>query len=356
MAASSMAASSTSSTSTTLPPSLAFLVSNFHSLSGLRLKGDVAFEELTSILTAEESQIQKAENLSSAKVFVTTHKLNDTVIQGQLPNVHQSSSSAQMYQNSQGPGPYFPQQYYSNSNRNMSFNGGFSKGRGTRGSGFGQNQKPGCQICGKTNHTAFYCYHRQNMEFQPPSFMPPPIGRPMFQQGSSGHHVNHGMNTRAMQPPQANMLTFSSSNGSTGYGSGSVSAMKGQQSFPAPFEVSEYPNTSAFGHNSYTQSPDVFSSSNHSGHHVANMVSAPSYPGANMVHNPSTNWFFDSGASAHVTNDLSNLTQRQSCASGDGVFVGNGSSIPVTYSGQTFPANTSQGTMSSGVVSNHELL
>lgn len=46
----------------------------------------------------------------------------------------------------------------------------------------------------------------------------------------------------------------------------------------------------------------------------------------------SPQWYFDSGASSHVTNDLANLQLHQLCVSGEGVIVGNGNFVPVTYS------------------------
>ncbi|KAH7845629.1 hypothetical protein Vadar_004168 [Vaccinium darrowii] len=57
---------------------------------------------------------------------------------------------------------------------------------------------------------------------------------------------------------------------------------------------------------------------------------------ANVVSRPlaTANWFFDSAASTHVTNDLTNLTHHQSCSPTEGVQVGNGASLPVSYFGK----------------------
>lgn len=46
------------------------------------------------------------------------------------------------------------------------------------------------------------------------------------------------------------------------------------------------------------------------------------------------NWFFDSGATSHVTNDLSNLSVQHPYTGGTGVMVGNGSTLPITHSGK----------------------
>lgn len=42
-------------------------------------------------------------------------------------------------------------------------------------------------------------------------------------------------------------------------------------------------------------------------------------------------WYFDSGATNHITNSLQNLDQPQLVAHSSGVMVGNGSSVQVSY-------------------------
>ncbi|KAF7153899.1 hypothetical protein RHSIM_Rhsim01G0193300 [Rhododendron simsii] len=138
-----------------------------------------------------------------------------------------------MYQTPNSAGPYYPQQNFHHSNRGMSFNGGFNRGRGGRGSGFGANTRPECQICGKTNHTAFYCHHRQNLQYQPPSFVVSGPRRSVHQswQGNGAYQSWNGGNnpvntlpnmmfSRPFSGPpagyqgsyasQANVLTFNS--------------------------------------------------------------------------------------------------------------------------------------------------
>lgn len=54
-------------------------------------------------------------------------------------------------------------------------------------------------------------------------------------------------------------------------------------------------------------------------------------------------WYFDFGATSHVTNNAQNITQPQQSVSNEGVFVGNGQSLLVTYSGNGFlPISTTQ--------------
>ncbi|KAH7862463.1 hypothetical protein Vadar_005129 [Vaccinium darrowii] len=57
--------------------------------------------------------------------------------------------------------------------------------------------------------------------------------------------------------------------------------------------------------------------------------SVPSYGG--MASQP---WYFDSGATHHITNSLQNLNIAQPVAYGEGIMVGNGTQIPVTHTGK----------------------
>lgn len=61
---------------------------------------------------------------------------------------------------------------------------------------------------------------------------------------------------------------------------------------------------------------------------MANQTSfPPTYASANQP------WFFDSGATNHITNNLQNITQPQISRQSEGILVGNGSALPVTHSG-----------------------
>lgn len=42
-------------------------------------------------------------------------------------------------------------------------------------------------------------------------------------------------------------------------------------------------------------------------------------------------WYFDSGATNHITNNMQNLDQPQLVAHSNGVMVGNGSSVRVSH-------------------------
>ncbi|KAI0493130.1 hypothetical protein KFK09_027406 [Dendrobium nobile] len=48
---------------------------------------------------------------------------------------------------------------------------------------------------------------------------------------------------------------------------------------------------------------------------------------------PSYDWYLDSGASSHMTNDAENLAQSTTYSGSDGVFIGDGRNIPIAHSG-----------------------
>ncbi|KAH7858995.1 hypothetical protein Vadar_030253 [Vaccinium darrowii] len=158
--------------------------------SALAAKGDVLFDELATILKNEESHIHREEGVGINKVFLATSSssqfqrannsgvpmiqlgiLGNPPAQQYFPPTKQCYHTP-MYQNVQTSGPYFPvQQQF---NRNSVSSGGYYNGNNSQnnqrsrgGRNTGQNSKVECQICGKTNHTALYCYHRQNLQYQP---------------------------------------------------------------------------------------------------------------------------------------------------------------------------------------------
>lgn len=151
-------------------------VEEFRNLkTAVRTRGDVSFEELTTILHSEEVQIHKQEASNSSKILVATtksgtsttnHDTTGPIFYSNLGHPPQ----LQMFQPPTGQGSYYPQNTQSQ-NRNSGYD---NRGRG-RNIGYGQ--KNSCQICGKTNHTAFSCYQRQNLNFQPPSFVNTGSGR-----------------------------------------------------------------------------------------------------------------------------------------------------------------------------------
>lgn len=349
--------------------------------SALNAKGDIMFGDLATVLKNEESQILRDEGKTAPKVFLANQKFPVNMIPSQSYSFTPGGQEAQMvqngnlgtmpqfyqapmYQTSQSSGSFFPEQ----SNRGYNFG---QNSKGAKRNNFGPNNKVECQICGKTNHIALYCYHRQNLQYQPPSFQSSNSRRGVYQNwnGSSGpmmHNATYnsvmphnnfsaprssgsnGQNflSNAIGTSQANMVTFPNTvpinfNATMGHQvQGGQGAVTGPVSSPQGFMPSQaFITTSPVMNTAFSVNEQMTDMTGHTGGGQA-----------------SPNWFFDSGASNHVTNNLNNLSQSQSCYTGEGVLVGNGASLSVNHSGQTHTSHPPQGTMCGGVVSCPDLL
>lgn len=344
------------------------------------IRGDILFDELATILRNEEAQIHKDEGeigTSTSKVLLTTQKSSSLVPSSQSHDHEASGSGSQMlqagfpgpllgspmYQTPNSAGPYYPQQNFQQSNRGMSFNGGFNQGRGGQGSGFGANTRTECQICGKTNHTDFYCHHRQNLQYQPPSFVVSGPRRSVHQswQGNGAYQSWNGGNNPVNTLPQSwnsgnNMMFSRPFSGPTAGYQGSYAPQANMSTFNSGVHSAFY--------TSYPSSQEFVSSSTPSGFtgyfaqigHNGQFGHRGYGPAFSPPSQSSSNWYFDSGASTHVTHDLANLSQSQPCHTGDGVLVGNGNSLPIAHSGQANTQNSSQGALCARFVPHQELL
>ncbi|GFZ05551.1 hypothetical protein Acr_17g0011230 [Actinidia rufa] len=155
-------------------------------------------------------------------------------------------------------------------------------------SAFGGSNKVACQICNRTNHTAVNCYHRLNLNYQPR--VQGSSRNSQFRGQQQFNHPNIGA-----QNPVVNQHQFYPQHGMPGK---SVSFPMYQ---PQRASFSLQKATSSF----YTISCVLFTQQ--------------------LV--------FDSGASSHITHDLSNLSIQQPYTGTDGVLVGNGSELPIAHSG-----------------------
>ncbi|KAH7858733.1 hypothetical protein Vadar_027298 [Vaccinium darrowii] len=314
--------------------------------AALNAKGDTMFNDLATILKNEESQILRDEGLSAPKVFLTNQNgdgtRNSAANQGQLVGPMNTpvsdGGSASMYQNPNVSGPYFPVQ----NNRN------FSAGQTSRG-GRNSNSKMECQICGKTNHTALYCYHRQNLQYQPP----PQFSRPNRGDNQPWNRGNQNWNGGNQNWNGGNQ-TWNGGNQNWNGRSGTatfvpfVSPFPGvqqqrpqqlQQSFALVTPPSQSPQPShmiPYGglypsqttHNHQMQGGSVMMPLSQATPQAYVTTTLPSSQGSQSFVSASPqmnagfsvngqmgqdavgncNWLFDSGASSHVTNDLAQLS------------------------------------------------
>lgn len=287
--------------------------------------GDLSFEELITIVNGEEIRKNRSSGKPnsgvSSSVFLTVNK-TDTAAPGTSsysPSVtHQGQTnpgyatqlqSTPQYYNSQPQPPMYPATYPQPQNRNGNNN--------NRSRGFRNQREEVCQICNKTNHTAKTCYYRSDLNYQPPSY----------------YSSYNNASTQRPPIPQAHMLqtypypALYPSTTNPGLLPLPPSCPNYSVPYPSTYSTSSYPV--------YTPSPSS--------------TFPPTVP-------PPSNWYLDSGATNHVTNDFSQLSLQHSQPAPTGVMVGNGHTIPVAHSGQQNQSDSSSWTIPSGVVSNSGLI
>lgn len=197
-----------------------------------------------------------------------------------------------------------------------------NRGRG-RGSRFPRDP---CDICGKTNHTTSYCRYRPT--FQPfdtaqwrggPSQMPyyPP---PVYQ-GQGQFYPSYQGQFSAPRVFAPN-VPFS---GQQGYTGGYSGPRQVQEHFAG--QTSSFPGISSqnYGWDTLNQGYSAYGGFNGGTTSQSSVPQQSSMP---------QQWYFDSGATNHITHTLQNIDQPHSSSLNNGVLVGNGSSLPVSHIGK----------------------
>ncbi|KAH7865438.1 hypothetical protein Vadar_006720 [Vaccinium darrowii] len=317
--------------------------------SAVRTRGNtITFDDVITMLYGEDLQLSQ-ESVTEpdvTSVLVATHgnttgqkMINTTADQSALQRVNvpmftQYDANAQS-QNSQQS--FMPQQQYFQMSRNS------GKGRGFRG---GRYFKDPCAICGKHNHTTNYCYHKNqppqfdqsSSQWKPGSYQmypwmyPTPSGYSVpqhFQMSGAMNgfsvtqpYQNSGGMFQSVAP--ANLGNYGTRNaighrqGVSQFGTAPQAHFTG--AYQLPYMV---PSTSEVS-SGVSMSTQPASSGG-----ISQQSFVPSYGG--MSPQP---WYFDSGATHHITNSLQNLNIAQPVAYGEGIMVGNGSQLPVTHTGQ----------------------
>lgn len=141
--------------------------------------------------------------------------------------------------------------------------------------------------------------------------------------------------------PQAHFTQFTAPFDMSG---DSTTSVPGTGNFGMPGNVASYDQYGGSSQFRGFASYDLYGgSSQFGGSAVASPSSASgSYPSSSGVHHPPVPshfasssvpqpWYFDSGATNHLTNTLQNITQPQVSSLSDGVMVGNGSTLQVTH-------------------------
>lgn len=190
-----------------------------------------------------------------------------------------------------------------------------------------------CEICGKSNHSTKYCHYRPqspyfpNLQWRPLAQAAPwmsystplihgyPSGMPMYQpqipQSQSPMVQQFGPSQTSSAPipsPQTPFAGFT-------------------EVFSVP-SMDYYSGCYTGTHQSFAPSPAgvrgaQFNVSNSMLPSVASSSSVSAQP-----------WYFDSGATHHITNNLQNLANPQPTSGTDGIMVGNGSHLQVSHIGE----------------------
>uniref|UniRef100_A0A2N9GJJ1 Retrovirus-related Pol polyprotein from transposon TNT 1-94-like beta-barrel domain-containing protein n=1 Tax=Fagus sylvatica TaxID=28930 RepID=A0A2N9GJJ1_FAGSY len=154
----------------------------YHALcTAIRTRNDAtSFEDVHVLLTAEEHSLKNSIDLSkdhSHMALLANVNRNNTLFtqsgnRGRGRNGFNRDRGRNFHNNNSGRGSF---NNSGNSGGNSGNSGGFNgHSSGSFGSTQNQsyNQRPSCQICGKTSHVALDCYHRMDYAYQgkqPPS-------------------------------------------------------------------------------------------------------------------------------------------------------------------------------------------
>ncbi|KAH7859511.1 hypothetical protein Vadar_002022 [Vaccinium darrowii] len=194
---------------------------------------------------------------------------------------------------------FYPSSYGNNnrSNRNARYarNQNASQQAPTMYSGMqsgGEMQSSGCQIFGKTNHLAYSCYHRQNLSYRPPGRSGSHNGYPQQVMSGYGPYGTNSGNLGqssgyGIAPGYGNNAGHGASHGASGFGNPTGS--------PAQAMCVTHDTMGYYGH-----APTY-------GGYALSTTQAPCYSSQPTQTLPTTPWFFDSGATSHVTHDPSHI-------------------------------------------------
>ncbi|GMI65053.1 hypothetical protein HRI_000174600 [Hibiscus trionum] len=210
---------------------------------------------------------------------------------------------------------------------------GYGRGRGGRGRNSNFN-RPQCQLCGRLGHLAERCYYRFDMQFKynmdnirptsstPRSFTPAQANTSVFTAPFQPYQSSFQQPSVQFVQPQPQMFHT----GSSVLQPQPVVYPSNQVRFVSP--VSVYPSA-------YPSLHPQFSSvqqSQPAGQNVHQATPQIHLVTSDVVDDNS--WFPDSGATHHLTNDITNLQTATYPGSGS-VQVGNGSILPIKCSGQS---------------------
>ena len=264
------------------------LPTKFNSLkTAIRARAEpIKFEELASLLGDEDTHIKKDQSsspssLTTGAIFTATQSHQPTTFT--VPQQQSFSNNSQ--QSSSSNGPIFPM--YSNS---------FSANQNKGGRSFNQNKGRGNRYKG-----------------WPPGPWSFPSGGPWNSnnQGSWSGPMSCqicGRNNH-MAPTCYYRLNLA-------YPTPSPTTSSIPPSFHSSASSTQFPKSSPTQYSPY------------------NSEIPPQAHFTQSTTSPDSTWFLDSGATSHVTSDLSKLSLQQQYDGTDGIMVGNGSTLPISHTGK----------------------
>jgi histone deacetylase 1/2 len=260
------------------------------------------FEELKGILRGHEMRIEEQNQVNSSSflhvntaAFSSSYPSNPAPFK---PNLHTSSFPVQQYtyQTVPSPNPIQPSQFipaqsspnYYHSQRSQPGILGKPKSNSRFfGKGNFGNRQQQCQICDKFGHTARSCNYRHDSTFQPSNF-----------------------------PTQSNFR-------------------RAPPNFQANTAVLQYNQPYSHVQAAVQAPPSNYPSSQNNQHIQHNNITQPS----NFL--PPQAWFLDSGATHHLTHNLSSLSNPVAFEGQDQVLMGNGDGLQISHVGSSSLASNS---------------
>ncbi|XP_058226359.1 uncharacterized protein LOC131335146 [Rhododendron vialii] len=243
--------------------------------------------------------------------------------------------------------------------------------------GRGRGPRPPCDICGRSNHTTNYCYYKSSFPqqfYSPQHFQQvlPYVQRAQWRSSiqsqpwlnASSSWVNASVLMYQPQLPPMSQPQLLSSSRPSFSPQQFVYQQQLSQAHLAGYPTQPTQANFAGYTDPFTAAPMQSFGGMIPGGALSNSPSFSGFTGgyshvSSSVTSPSTHpWFFDSGATNHITNNMQNLANPQPATAHDGIMVGNGSQSQASHTGrgQDYSQNLVQGTMSQGSVSNSELL
>ncbi|KAE8694562.1 hypothetical protein F3Y22_tig00110781pilonHSYRG00041 [Hibiscus syriacus] len=197
---------------------------------------------------------------------------------------------------------------------------------GYRGRGRGHNHNcPQCQLCGRFGHVVQKCYHR-------------------FDRDYTGVSESESLTENGSKPTGAGNSAKHLQSGGQPYAH-TVTSMPSHSKFvPTPFY---FPSPYAPGYYSFPGFSPGFTSNTSCGPHGTSPTfltpSSAAYASpipidSGTCSSTSTNslWYPDTGATHHVTNDISVFQSGTLYTGGNSLLMGNGDGIPIAHVGQGF--------------------